>query len=107
MYAETGTAVAPPLVRRLSRTVFTRCGEPTCCKRFEIKRGTARFCSTLCRRTYQHRTLARGALAYELVYAWRKTRGSKKGSLGDIGNLVDRWVREDRIMREAAMGSVG
>ena len=56
------------------------------------------FHSEECKRRWWSRARVRGAMAYQLLYEWRKTRGqgSGKGKLSDIAHIVDQWIAEDR-----------
>ncbi len=86
------------------------CAEPTCNQPLPSKlRPEQRFCpGGKCRRKYQHRALGRAVATYEVLMKWRRTRGRKtviggRGRLGDMSVMVDRWIREDREMRERAV----
>ena len=72
------------------------CIEPTCSER--LTKGKERFCSAECRKTYQNRRLKRGAMAYEALMLWRRSRGMS-ASLGDLSALADRFISEDVQMR--------
>lgn len=56
----------------------------------------ALYCSTTCRERWWQRARVRGAQAYSMLIDWRLTRGGKKGILGDLAHLVDKWIQEDR-----------
>lgn len=54
------------------------------------------FCTSSCRQKWHRRIELRGGAAVEKLIDWRKTRGSKKGALGEIAAMVDAWIMEDR-----------
>lgn len=67
-----------------------------CGDEFRAKRIDQVFCTGKHRQAFHRRAELRGAKAVEMLIAWRVTRGSKKGILGEIANIVDEWVKEDR-----------
>ena len=60
------------------------------------KRHDAKYCSNFCRNKWWRTAEVRGAQVYQLLIEWRTTRGNRKGVLGDIAHVVDKWISEDR-----------
>lgn len=87
------------------------CREPSCSVIIAPGPRYRDFCSTECRRLYQHRNLARGARLYDVAMKWRhQKRSHAKGAknprnrwFGDMTNLLDEWRREDVETRAAAL----
>ena len=71
------------------------CKEPTCRDEFRAKRNDQIFCQSGCRQKWHRRVEVRGGQAVEMLIDWRKTRGAKKGALGEIAHMVDGWIKED------------
>ncbi len=63
---------------------------------FRMKREDQKFCDPAHRQKWHRRAQARGGAAIEKLIAWRVTRRSKKGALGEISRMVDQWITEDR-----------
>lgn len=55
-----------------------------------------RFCGERCKTAHFNQARTRGAQAYPLLLEWRRTRGKRKGLLGDLANLVDLWIEQDK-----------
>lgn len=67
-----------------------------CGEKFRAKREDQVFCRPQHRQKWHRRQQVRGGRAVELLIAWRKSRGGKKGALGEIARMVDEWIKEDR-----------
>lgn len=71
-----------------------RCKE--CGRVFKPIRVDQEFDTPECRKIWHKKASRRGGQAYQALMLWRKSRGRKKGLLGDVTALVDRWIDEDR-----------
>lgn len=67
-----------------------------CREEFRQGRSDQIFCWRGCRQKWHRRAELRGGAAVELLIAWRVSRGSKKGALGEIAAMVDGWIKEDK-----------
>jgi hypothetical protein len=67
-----------------------------CKDEFRQSRKDQIFCCSQCRQKWWRRVELRGGQAVEKLIAWRVSRGSKKGALGEIAAMVDGWIKEDR-----------
>jgi len=67
-----------------------------CKVEFRQGRSDQIFCEGSCRQKYHRRIELRGGAVVEKLIAWRQSRGSKKGALGEIAHMVDQWIKEDK-----------
>ena len=79
-----------------------------CGRTFRAWRADMRFCPgrRACRRRWWNRNEQRATAAYQLLIAWRSSRGAAKGALTEIARMVDGWIAEDRAAGRRTPGKM-
>jgi hypothetical protein len=63
---------------------------------YQPHRADQGYCCAEHRIAYNALASRRGLQVYDALIRWRKSRGKKKGLLGDITHIIDGWIDEDR-----------
>ncbi len=95
---DSSTTDAPPPPQPVQQPRYPKSECHGCRTIYQPWRVDQRFHSEECKRRWWSRARDRGAMAYQLLYDWRVTRGqgTGKGKLSDIAHIVDQWIAEDK-----------